>query len=112
MAYESRKLQPAERNLAPYDRELMAVVYALEKWRHLLIGTAFTLHTDQAALKYLLTSEMRTSRQERWLSVLMEFMPDICYMKGSDNVVADALSRRVDLLAAHTHALFSPDLHA
>jgi hypothetical protein len=91
---------------------LLGVVYALQKWRHLLIGTPFTLHTDQAALKYLLTSEMRTSRQERWLSVLMEFMPDIRYVKGPDNVVADALSRRADLVALQTQALFSPQLHA
>ncbi len=62
-------------------------------------GSEFTLFTDQQALKYLLTAPTRTSRQERWHSVIKEFMPDIRYVKGTGNVVADALSRRVDLAA-------------
>jgi hypothetical protein len=97
VAFESRKLQPPERNLAPYDRELLALIHALLKWKHLLLGAKLTVHTDQHALKYLLSSPTRTSRQERWLAELMRFMPDIKYVKGSDNVVADALSRRADL---------------
>ncbi len=107
VAFESRKLQPAERNLAPYDRELLALVHALLKWKHLLLGAAFTVHTDQQALKYLLTAPVRTSRQERWLAKIMRFMPEIKYVKGTDNVVADALSRRVDLAATHASSLLS-----
>jgi hypothetical protein len=108
VAYESRKLQPAERKLSAYDRELLAVVHALTKWKHLLLGSQtqsadFVLYTDQQALKYLLTAPLRTARQERWLSELMRFMPDIRYCKGSDNVVADALSRRVDLMTVRVY---------
>ena len=99
MAFLSRKLQPPERNLAPYDRELLALVYALLSWKHLITGSHLTVHTDQHALKYMLTSTTRTSRQERWLGEIMCFMPDIKYVKGTDNVVADALSRRCDLAA-------------
>jgi hypothetical protein len=80
---------------------LLALVHALLKWKHLLIGAKFTVHTDQQALKYLLTAPVRTSRQERWLVEIMRFMPDIKYVKGTDNVVEDALSRRVDLAAIH-----------
>ena len=75
----------------------MALVHALLKWKHLLLGAKFTVHTDQQALKYLLTAPVRTSRQERWLTEIMRFTPDIKYVKGTDNVVADALSRRADL---------------
>jgi hypothetical protein len=99
IAFLSRKFQPPERNLAPYDRELLALVHALLTWKHLILGSRLTVHTDQHALKYLLTSPTRTSRQERWLAEIMRFMPDIKYVKGSDNVVADALSRRADLAA-------------
>jgi hypothetical protein len=105
VAFESRKLQPPERNLAPYDRELLALVHALLKWKHLLLGAKFTVHTDQQALKYLLTAPVRTSRQERWLTEIMRFMPDIKYVKGTDNVVADALSRRVDLAVMHVSSV-------
>jgi len=108
IAFESRKLQPAERHLAPYDRELIALTHALLKWKHLLLGAKFTIHTDQQALRYLLTAPTRTSRQERWLTEIMRFMPDIKYVKGTDNVVADALSRRVDLAALHVSTVLSP----
>lgn len=110
VAFESRKLQPPERHLAPYDRELIALTHALMKWKHLLLGAKFTLHTDQQALKYLLTAPTRTSRQERWLTEIMRFMPDIKYVKGTDNVVADALSRRVDLAILHVSSLLSSSL--
>eukprot|EP00884_Botryococcus_braunii_P021528 jgi/Botrbrau1/8059/Bobra.13_2s0028.1 len=105
VAFESRKLQPPERKLAPYDRELLALVHALLKWKHLLLGAKFTVHTDQQALEYLLTAHVRTSRQERWLTEIMRFMPDIKYVKGTDNVVADALSRRVDLAVMHVSSV-------
>jgi hypothetical protein len=105
VAFESRKLQPPERKLAPYDRELLALVHALLKWKHLLLGAKFTVHTDQQALEYLLSAPVRTSRQERWLTEIMRFMPDIKYVKGTVNVVADALSRRVDLAVMHVSSV-------
>jgi hypothetical protein len=110
VAFESRKLQPPERRLAPYDRELLALIHALLKWKHLLLGAKFIVHSDQQALKYLLTAPVRTSRQERWLAEIMRFMPDIKYVRGSDNVVADALSRRIDLAAMHVSSVSSSSL--
>jgi hypothetical protein len=110
IAFESRKLQPSERKLAPYDRELLALVHALRKWKHLLIGGKFTVYTDQKALKFLLTAPTRTDRQERFLTDIMRFMPDIRYVKGTDNVVADALSRRADLATLHVSSLVSDTL--
>ena len=53
----------------------------------------------------MLTAPIRTSRQERWLTEIMRFMPDIKYVKGTDNVVADALSRRVDLAVMHVSSV-------
>jgi hypothetical protein len=50
VAFESRKLQPPERKLAPYDTELLALIHALLKWKHLLIGAKFTVHADQNLL--------------------------------------------------------------
>eukprot|EP00884_Botryococcus_braunii_P000255 jgi/Botrbrau1/1022/Bobra.114_1s0058.1 len=82
VAFESRKLQPPERKLAPYGRELLALVHALLKWKHLLLGAKFTVHTDQQALKYLLTAPVRTSRHERRLTEIMRFMPDIKYVNA------------------------------
>ncbi len=72
VAFWSRKLQPPERKLAPYDRELLSYINALLKWKHLLLGEKLTVHTNQHALKYLMSSPTRTSRQERWLAELMD----------------------------------------
>jgi hypothetical protein len=70
------------------------------------------VYTDHEALKYLLTAPTRTDRQERVLRDIMRFMPDIKYVKGTDNVVADALSRRVDLATLHVSSLVSDALLA
>lgn len=110
VAFESRKLQPPERKLGAYDRELLGIVHALTKWEHLLLGAQFTLYTDQQALKYLLSSPTRTSSQEGWLRKMMRFMPDIRYIPGSRNVVADALSRRVDLQSVFVAPRLGGDL--
>jgi hypothetical protein len=107
IAFVSWKLQPPERNLAPYDRELLALVHSLLTWKHLIDGAQLTVHTDHHALKYLMTAPTKTSRRRRWLTELMHFMFDIKYIKGSDNVVADALSRRAYLAALTVSSLSS-----
>lgn len=112
VAYLSRKFQPPERKLAAYDKELLAITECLDTWRPIILGTKFTVYTDQQALKYLLTATTKTRRQERQLSELMEFMPDIRYIPGSQNVVADALSRRADLHAVFVAPQFGADLLA
>ncbi len=56
VAFKSRKVQPPECNLAPYDRELLALMNALIKWKHLLLGAQVIVFTDQQALRYLLTA--------------------------------------------------------
>jgi hypothetical protein len=54
VCYESRKLKEHEKNYATYDLELAAVVHALRKWRHYLMGKKFVLRTDHNSLKYFL----------------------------------------------------------
>jgi hypothetical protein len=96
LAYFSRLLKGAERNYATYDREALAVVEAVLHFRPLLHnGHPFQLETDHAALKYLLnpTSEIKTKRQERYISVLQEFPMQIVYRAGHLNGNADACSR-------------------
>ncbi len=62
-----------------------------------IIWAKLTVHTDKHALKYFMSAPTRTTRQERWLGEIMRFTPDIKYVNGTDNVVADALHRRVNL---------------
>ena len=94
IAYESRKLKNHEINYPTHDLELAAVMHALTKRRHFLLGQRFELHTDHQSLQYLFTQPDLNARQRRWMEFLCEYEFKIKYLQGKENVVADALSRR------------------
>ena len=98
VAYYSRSLKKAERNYSVYDREALAAVEAILHFRPLLHnGRPFTLETDHSALQYILNpdSELRTKRQERYVTVLQEYPVRIVHRPGDKNANADAFSRLV-----------------
>jgi len=100
LGYLSTKMTAAEKNYAVREQELLAVMHALRHWRHLLLGKKFTVHSDHNSLRYLMTQPTMKGRHARWQEELSEYEFDILYVKGKENVVADALSRRSDLMDA------------
>ena len=98
ICYESRKLKEHEKNYATHDLELASIVHALNMWRHYLMGRRFELRTDHCGLKYLFDQPTLNARQARWLEFLCEFDFEIKHIKGKENKVADALSRKVQEL--------------
>src|SRR5262249_16120549 len=94
IAYESRKLRAAEKNYSPYDGELLALMHCLRTFRPYLVGRAVKVQTDQRALKWLLDQKTLSKRQHRWLDELQEYDLTINWIPGSENTIADALSRR------------------
>ncbi|CAN6677835.1 unnamed protein product [Malus baccata var. baccata] len=93
--YASRTLNDAQLNYSTTEKELLAVVFALDKFRSYLIGTKVIVFTDHAALKYLFTKKEAKLRLIRWMLLLQEFDIEIRDKKGCENVVADHLSRLV-----------------
>ena len=100
--YTSKTLNEAQRNHTTTEKELLAVVYTLDKFRAYLVGYDIIIFTDHSALKYLLTKQNAKARLIRWVLLLQEFNLQIKDKKGVENVVVDHLSR---LTIAHdTHS--------
>ena len=91
--YASHTLAESQRNYTTTEKELLAVVFALDKFRSYLLGSKVIVYSDHSALRYLLTKKEAKSRLLRWILLLQEFDVEIRDKNGAENVVADHLSR-------------------
>ncbi|KAG0974626.1 hypothetical protein G6F29_012091 [Rhizopus arrhizus] len=100
IAFASRTLNSAETNYTTTEKECLAIVWALKQFHPYLYGSKFTIYTDHAALKSILSTRLPRGRLARWIMALQEYQPyDIVHKKGSLNTDADALSRIQDVNA-------------
>lgn len=79
ICYISRTLGPKHQSISIYEKELMAVVHAVESWISYLTHRFFIIRTDQRSLKYLLEQKVTTPSQQMWLSKLMGYSYEIQY---------------------------------
>jgi hypothetical protein len=95
IAYDSKPLSPSQRNWATHDKEMFPVMRALRIWRLYIRDCPTTIHSDHHSLQYFLRKDIPyVTRQIRWMEELADYPHvKIVYVKGTANVVADALSR-------------------
>jgi hypothetical protein len=99
IVYESRKLRGPELLYTIYDKEMLAIMHALAKFRQYLVGAEFVVRTNHNSLKYFLDQKDLNERQQKWVSKIQAYDFDIEFVKGKNNVVVDALSKRPSIYA-------------
>ncbi|RDX63257.1 Retrovirus-related Pol polyprotein from transposon 17.6, partial [Mucuna pruriens] len=93
VAYASRTMDLAQQNYTTIEKELLAIVFALDKFRSYLLGSKIVVFSDHAAFKFLLKKPDVKSRLIQWLFLLQEFNIEIRDKKGAKNSITDHLSR-------------------
>nr|XP_027099356.1 uncharacterized protein LOC113718666 [Coffea arabica] len=101
IAFISKAFSLKNLGLSVYEKELMALVFAVTKWKHYLVGNHFIIRTDHKSLKFLLEQRLTTTAQYKWLTKLLGLDYEIQYKKGTENTVADVLSRRTRVELQH-----------
>lgn len=94
IAFFSKILGPRAQSKSIYEKELMAIALAVQKWRHYLIGRKFLVLTDQSSLRFIMDQREVGSDYQKWVSKLMGYNFEIKYRPGKANCIADALSRK------------------
>jgi len=83
-----------DKNYPTHDLKLSAVIFALQIWRHYLLGDQVLIYTDHKSLKYIFTQKEINMRLRRWVELMADYDIDLHYHPGKINVVLNALSRK------------------
>jgi len=109
IAFMSRKLSKSQRNYSVTERECLAVILAIEKFRCYLEMQPFEVVTDHSSLQWLMRQQEVTGRLARWVFRLQSFSFKVTHRKGKDHIVPDALSRiSADEIASYE--LIAPEI--
>ena len=93
VSYASKKFSERERKYSVEERECLAMVWGIQKYNRFLYGKEFIIETDHCGLQYLKTGSIRNARVMRWYLALQNYNFKVRYIRGSENNVADYLSR-------------------
>ena len=93
--YARKTFNETQENYSTTKKDMLAMVFACEKFRPYILGSHVIIHTDHAAIKYLMAKKETKPRLIRWVLLLQKFDLEIKEKKGCDNVIVDHLSRVV-----------------
>lgn len=93
MAYISKTFSLRHKRLSAYEREMLSILFALDKWPHYFMNGHFKIRTDHQPLKFMMDQKLHTTFQQMCLVNLLPFDYEIVYKKGKDSFTTDALSR-------------------
>ena len=86
-------LTDAEKNYSVTERECLGIIFALQKFRHYLLGNYVIIHVDHQALTFLVNKDMPRGRIARWILLLQEFHYSVIHKPGREHAIADYLSK-------------------
>jgi len=95
IAYFSEKLNNIRQRYSTYDKEFYTIIQSLRYWRHYLLPQEFVIFSDHEALRYINSQKKLNARHGRWVEFLQEYTYTIRHKAESENMVVDALSRRM-----------------
>lgn len=108
MAFFSKALGAAYKHLSIYEKEFLALIMAIERWRQHLQRGKFVIKIDHKSLAYLTEQNLHSEMQCKALTRLMGLQFKVVYRKGKENVVVDALSRVQYLFAIQAVSSVQP----
>lgn len=108
VAFLSKALSPQHQQLSIYEKEFLALIMAMEKWRPYLQRGEFVINTDHQSLAFLSEQNLQSDWQRKAMARLMGLQFKIVYRRGHDNAAADALSRVGHLMAVQATSTLVP----
>lgn len=108
ISYFSKTIGPRVAAMSTYDKEALAIIEAVKKWRHYFLATAFVIRTDQESLKYIQEQKLPEGIQHKLLLKLLGYNFTIEYKKGKENKAVDALSRVKHMVSMITACTNTP----
>jgi hypothetical protein len=109
IAFMSQKFTDRQKEWTVHEQEMLAIVEACDHWRHLIRAKPVTVRSDHHSLQNFFTQRTLSKRQVRWMEGLADFDLTIQYIKGKQNVVADALSRQAEMKPGKREERTSPE---
>jgi hypothetical protein len=105
LSFESRPVKGNDLHKPIYEKEMMEILHALNKWHPYIIGRHFEVKTNHDSLKYFLEQRLSSREQQKWVTKILGYDFEIIYKKGKKNVVEDALSRKDEDVEAFLYAI-------